>query len=589
MGGNQSRPRPAEPTPPEDIPAKIKLGDFAVDEYRPIKVIVIGAGFSGILAGIRFPQKILNVELAIYEKSAGIGGTWYNNRYPGVACDVPAHCYQFSFEDKRDWSSFYAPGHEIQQHLQDVVEKYRLMRYIKLRHEVVHAQYDEAACKWLVRIRRPKEDSESEVEEFEDVADVLVTAFGAISRWNWPDIPGRKDFKGELYHTAQFDPKGGSWEQISETWKSKRVGVIGSGSSAIQTVAAVHPKVSKLVNYVRGQTWIAVPFASDTVSELLGRQTVAEENELVLTPEEIERFKTDPEYFWRFRRTMDNLMNAFDELLYHTRKQVIDRVAEPPKPWIAEKLIPVFPVSCRRLTPGPGYLKALCADNTDFVTSPIKQFTKSGIETEDGQHQELDIILCATGYDTSWQLPFTIIGRNSVDLNEKWKQYPSSYLSMCVDEFPNMFMALGPNSIIGAGLLMPILEASVGYAVQAAVKMQRERLKSMEVKADAVRDFDQYIESYFPQTVYSDKCRSWYKCGKEEGRVVGLWPGSSLHAVRALQHPRWEDFEYSRLDHVPNRLYWLGDGQTYNEKTLTGDRAWYLSEDIIDRPPVPGE
>ncbi|RDX43037.1 FAD/NAD(P)-binding domain-containing protein, partial [Lentinus brumalis] len=177
----------------------------AIDGYRPIKVIVIGAGFSGILAGIRFPQKVPNVDLTIYEKSAGVGGTWYNNRYPRVACDVPAHCYQFSFEDKRDWSSFYAPGHEIQQHLQDVVDKYKVMRYIKLTHEVVHARYDEATCKWHVRIRRAKAGSETEFEEFEDVADVLLTAFGALSRWKWPDIAGMKDFKGELYHTAQFD------------------------------------------------------------------------------------------------------------------------------------------------------------------------------------------------------------------------------------------------------------------------------------------------------------------------------------------------------------------------------------------------
>ena len=176
------------------------------------------------------------------------------------------------------------------------MDKYKLMRYIKLKHEVVHAQYDEAACKWHVRVRRPKGDSETEVEEIEDVCDVLVTAFGALSRWHWPDIAGMKDFKGELYHTAQFDPEGGDWEKVSETWKDKKVGVIGSvcilldqrlpacltqrqGSSAIQTVAAVHPKVARLANYVRGQTWIAVPFAGETFSELLGRDSIPQENE----------------------------------------------------------------------------------------------------------------------------------------------------------------------------------------------------------------------------------------------------------------------------------------------------------------------
>ena len=113
------------------------------------------------------------------------------------------------------------------------MDKYKLMRYIKLRHEVVHARYDEAACQWHVRVRRPKSgSSETEVEEIEDVADVLVTAFGAISRWNWPDIAGMQDFKGELYHTAQFDPEGGNWDEIPERWKDKRVGVIGSVSGS---------------------------------------------------------------------------------------------------------------------------------------------------------------------------------------------------------------------------------------------------------------------------------------------------------------------------------------------------------------------
>ncbi|TBU26518.1 hypothetical protein BD311DRAFT_798262 [Dichomitus squalens] len=312
----------------------------------------MAAGFSGILAGIRFPQKIPNVDLVIYEKSAGVGGTWYNNRYP-ITLN-----YQFSFEDKRDWSAFYPPGSEIQEHLQDVVDRYKLMRYIKLKHEVVHAQYDAPTGKWHVRIRPTGAGGESggALDEFEDVADVLITAFGVITRWKMPDIAG------------------------------------------------------------------------------------------------------------------------------------ID-------------------------------------------------------------------------------LPFKIIGRNGVHLNEKWKPYPKTYLSVAADGFPNMFMSLGPNS--------------------ATAKIQRERLKSMEAKPKAVKDFDRYIESCFPKTVFSANCRSWYKLGKAEGRVVGLWPGSNVHAMRALQHPRWEDYEYEYADSEDNSLYWLGDGQTWAEKNQQGDRAWYLREELIDRPPVP--
>jgi len=132
-----------------------------------------------------------------------------------------------------------------------------------------------------------------------------------------------------------------------------------------------------------------------------------------------------------------------------------------------------------------------------------------------------------------------------------------------------------------------LVERQIDYAVEAAKKLQRERLKSIEVKKRAVVDFDEYLEAYFPKTVYSDKCRSWYKMGEEDGRIVGLWPGSCLHAVRALEYPRWEDYEYEPADNTRNRMYWLGDGQTYNEKTMTGDLAWYLNDDQVDIPPEP--
>ena len=161
--------------------------------------------------------------------------------------------------------------------------------------------------------------------------------------------------------------------------------------------------------------------------------------------------------------------------------------------------MPTFPVACRRLTPGPGYLEALVEDNVEFVQTAIKRITETGIETVDGQHQEVDMIFCATGYDTSFQLPFEIVGRDGVRLNDKWQPHPETYLTMCVDGFPNMFMVLGPNSGIGSGSMLIMIEYEVMYAVQAALKMQRERLRSIEVKREALMDFDAYLESYFPK------------------------------------------------------------------------------------------
>ncbi|KAH9932370.1 uncharacterized protein B0H18DRAFT_904183 [Fomitopsis serialis] len=480
------------------------------------------------------------------------------------------------------------------------------MRYIKLQHRVVHARYDEPTGKWHLRIRRPpppnvtleSPPNEGEAyEEFEDTADLLFTGVGSLSRWKWPEIDGLKDFEGKLFHTADFEVGDGdkAWQEAIHDWKDKRVGVIGVGSSAIQIVPALQSRVKKIVNFVRGKTWISTPFSGAKMAELMQRDPEAENctgYTDVFSEEDKERLK-DTEYYKQFRHELESDLNSVHpSTLKDSDAQRAGRAAFhahmkkklAKKPWIADFLIPEFGVACRRLTAGPGYLEALCADNVDFQPTHIKGITNKGIELVDGTHEDLDIIICATGYDYSFQLDFPMVGRNGVTIQEKWSPHPSTYLAVCTDGFPNWFMSLGPNSSLGSGSLLVLIERQVEYAVAVAKKIQRERLKSIEVTKEAVADFDEYLESYFPKTVYSEKCRSWYKMGKEQGRVVALWPGSCLHAVRAIEQPRWEDFRYELPEGVKNRMHWLGDGQTYNEKTMTGDRAWYLNDDEVDIP-----
>ncbi|TFK56356.1 FAD/NAD-binding domain-containing protein [Heliocybe sulcata] len=572
-----------------------KLGDFSVDEYRPMRVVCIGAGVSGIAAGIRFPQRVPDVDFVIYDKNAGIGGTWYNNKYPGLACDIPSHTYQYTFEDNTEWSSFYAPGPEIRKYLERVAAKYKVNKYIKLEHELMGAYWEDAEGKWRLRIRRPLPNSTPEnkqYEEFEDKADVLFTGLGLLARWNWPDIEGLKEFKGKVLHSAQWDVTDGHWEDGVKDWGDKKVGVIGCGSSAIQIVPALQPKVAQLVNFVRGKTWLATPFLEEKTGQILGRDTRGNHK---FTEEDKERFR-DPVFYKQFRWELENELNSIHaSTLKGTAQQLAAREAFTAdmkrrlakRPDIAKHLIPEFGVACRRLTPGPGYLEALCEDNVTFETTHIKRITEKGIELVDGRHCDLDVIVCATGFDTSFKYSFPFVGRNGVTLQEKYDPHPKTYLALTVDGFPNWFQSFGPNSGFGSGSLACVLERQVEYAVKATLKLQRERLKSLCVKKQAVDEFDEYLEAYFPTTIYSEKCRSWYKMGKEEGRVVGVFPGSCLHYLRAIAHPRWEDFDYQPLDPVNNRFYWLGDGQTYNEKTLTGDRAWYLSPEEVDYPAIP--
>ncbi|KAJ7492285.1 FAD/NAD-binding domain-containing protein [Mycena latifolia] len=566
------------------------FAESAIDAARPMRVVIVGAGFSGIIAGIRFLQRVPNIQLTIYEACAGIGGTWFANKYPGIACDIPAHCYQLTFHEKTDWSSFYASGQEIKAYLESVVDKYDLRPFIQLEHRLTSAIYSEATGKWNLTVQH--KDSNGNVEHFEDSADVLFTGMGGLSRWKWPDIEGLQSFGGKIVHSAKWDTGEGDqdspWEDTVRSWKNKRVGVIGVGSSAIQIVPALQPKVKHLINYVRGKTWISSPFLGERAEKLgMGKQ----ESNYVFTDKDKEAFK-DPLYYKEFRRDLESDLNSIHvvTLKGHPvqeggraafKADMLQRLAT--KPLIAEHLIPDFAVGCRRLTPGPGYLEALCQDNVEFIPTEIKKVLPTGIERTDGKIDELDIIVCATGFDTSFQLGFPIIGRGGVQLSDKYKPHPKLYLSVAVDGFPNWFQSLGPNSAVGSGSLLIVIERQVEYAVEATLKLQREHLKSMDVKPEAVEDWDVYIEHHFAKTVFSERCKSWYKQGKEEGRVVALWPGSCLHAVRALEHPRWEDYTYEPLDGHTNRFFWAGNGTTIAEETPGADRAWYLSQ--VDFPP----
>lgn len=260
-----------------------------------------------------------------------------------------------------------------------------------------------------------------------------------------------------------------------------------------------------------------------------------------------------------------------------------DRLAQNPE--ILESLAPSFAVGCRRLTPGPGYLEALTAPNVDFISNKIKSITSNSIRLENGREIPLDVIVCATGFNTNNIPPFPIIGRHGRSLKERFTPYPETYLSISVDDFPNYFMILGPNSNIGSGSLTKILESEGDYIVKCIRKLQKEDYSSMVPKKQRVKDFSKYCEAYFEKTVYLDDCRSWYK-DANTGRITGLWPGSTLHALEALRSPRWEDFEYEERDRCAgngNALSWLGNGWSLTQLGA-GDPAWYLEKPFVDVP-----
>ncbi|MCJ1292903.1 hypothetical protein MMC34_004456 [Xylographa carneopallida] len=557
------------------IASKSIISARSVDDVRPLKVIGIGAGVSGILAAIRLPRKLKNTELVIYDKNEEVGGTWFENRYPGCACDIPAHCYQLSFESNPAWSSFYAKAPEILEYWKRVADKYGIRKYMKLSHKAIQARWDESTSKWVVTIQNITTG-----EVFQDTADALFTGIGVLNEWKWPSIPGLKDFKGKLLHSAQWDE--------SYDYKGSNVAVIGAGSSGIQIVPTLQPEVKRLDHYVRGRTWIATTIAADEVKK---RNDTA--SNFDFTKDEIDAWLKDPTLYLSYRKKLEAELQsghiitmkgseAQKEARAFFTQLMRDRLAK--KPQVADHMIPDFPPLCKRLTPGPGYLEALTKDNVDVVPTAIERITATGIETTDGKHREVDAIVCATGFDTSFQNRFPIYGIGGVKIGDRWKSRVDTYLSMMVDGFPNFFMSLGPNSGVGGGNLLMLIERIAEYTAQVLYKIQTENILTVQPTYKATQYFTDFCDAYFAGTVFSEECSSWYKGGTgKNGRVVAIWPGSSLHAIQTLAKPRWEDFEYTYVD--GNEFGWIGDGWSTLDRLDDADKTYYLdNQQMIHQP-----
>ncbi|KPI34293.1 putative sterigmatocystin biosynthesis monooxygenase stcW [Cyphellophora attinorum] len=555
-----------------------RISERSVDQPRPIKVIYVGAGISGINAAIRLPQLMPegSLELVVYEKNADIGGTWFENNYPGIACDIPAHSYQLSYESSYQWSKFYATGGEIQKYWLRVVEKYGVRKYMTFNHQCIEARWNERTSKWHVKFQKVGTD-----EVVEDIGDVLCTGTGVLNDWKWPDIPGLHDFKGIKGHSANWD--------TSTDLKDKNIAVIGAGSSGIQIVPALLPHVKHMDHYVRGRTWIAASFGHELVRE---RNDGADGN-FAYTEEEKALWKKDPSAYIKYRKALECGMQGGYAVTHrgtkeHTgawkafEEEMRQRLTK--KPEVAENLIPSFPPLCKRLTPGPGYLEALSDDKTDVIPDKIDRVDAEGIWTVDGKHRKVDAIVCATGFDTSFKGRFPVYGIDGKNLQDRYAQRPETYLSMGVDGFPNYFQSLGPNAGVGNGNLIIIIESVAAYMAQIFTKLATGNTLTIMPKRKAVEDFTNYADAFFKRTVFSAECNSWYKSSppgtspedRKRGRISALWPGSSLHAVKALEKVRFEDYDMTTVD--GNDFGWFGDGWTKAERE--GDKeglSWYIN------------
>lgn len=529
---------------------------------RKIRVIVIGAGASGLNFAREIYTKIPTAELALYDKNPEIGGTWYENRYPGVACDIPSINYQYTWAPSPDWKTYYSTGPEILAYFKKVAKDHGLDRDVHLNHRIIGAEWNEQQKKWFVKIERNGDPN----DVIEDSGEVLINATGVLNKWKWPAIKGLENFKGPKLHSANWD--------TSLSLEGKSVGVIGSGSSAVQIVPNILPKVKLLTQFVRSRFWITAGFAQ----KFAGKNGT----NFTYTEEQREIFRNDPKKYLTYRKNIESDLNKrFRSVLRDSEEQKESReFAEgemkgklASKPEIAERVIPQdFGVGCRRPTPGNGFLEALCDPKTELVFNDIDEITETGVRTRDGVQHDFDILVCATGFDVSWKPHFPLIGREGKDLRDVWEDKPQTYLSIAVPDFPNYLIFMGPHAPYAHGSVLPMTEAIAKNFVQLVKRVAEESVTSFDPKVEAMQDFIEQRKTFLDRTIWNDPCRSWFKQGTYDGELM-MWPGSRIHFFEIMKNPRWEDFNMSYLK--GNRFEYFGNGFHVRESNGK-DLSWYL-------------
>ncbi len=480
-------------------------------------IVIIGAGFAGIGMGIRL--KLAGItDFVIVEKSAGIGGTWYDNHYPGAACDIESHLYSFSFEPNPRWSRSFAPQPEILEYLERCVDKYGLRSHIRCNVEIVRATYDDAAARWRLETQHKGTACEPLGARF------VIAGTGGLSRPSLPDIAGLDQYQGPMFHTARWDH--------DVPLDGKTVSIIGTGASAIQVIPQIAPRVGKLKVFQRTAPWIMpkrdralAPSEQSLFAKLPVAQKLARAGQYLLHEATAYGFVKNPKVLALGAK----LARAYLD------KSVRDLE-------LRRKLTPSYAMGCKRILLANDYYPALCRPNVELITQSIRGIEPTGVRTTEGTLHKSDAIILATGfYAAEMCTPFEVHGRNGASLADRWAQGAEAYLGMAVSGFPNLFMIVGPNTGLGHSSMIFMIESQIAYILDCIQKMERDQLRSVEVKADAQARYNAELQSRFPQTVWATGCQSWYLA--KGGRNTTLWPGWTWEFRSRTR--RWNPTEYA--------------------------------------------
>jgi cation diffusion facilitator CzcD-associated flavoprotein CzcO len=479
------------------------------------EVAIVGAGFAGIGMAIQLKQAGIDA-FVLLEQADRIGGTWRANTYPGCACDVPSHMYSFSWERKADWSRTYASQPEILSYLQHCADKYGIRPHIRLQCALREARFDEADDLWQVHTA----DGESFSTR------ILVSATGALSRPALPRLPGLARFQGVAFHSAE-------WRHDCDL-SGKRVAVIGTGASAIQFVPRIAPLAAQLTLFQRTPAWVLPKpdreFEAKTKT-LFRRLPLA-----------MGLFRTL--IYWR--QELLGLGFFKPQLMEKARNAALRNMQRHIKePELQAKLTPDYAIGCKRILLSNDYFPALARPNVHLVTRTIAEVREHGIIDDAGVEHAADVIVYGTGFLVNQvPLPMRIVGRDGVDLNDAWRDNgPQAYLGMMSAGFPNLFMLLGPNTGLGHHSVLFMLEQQIRYLIACLRHMRADGKTSIEVRAQAQREFNDDLQRRLRTAVWGSGCNSWYL--DRDGRNTALWPGLTVEYWRALRKVRHAHYHFA--------------------------------------------
>lgn len=523
-----------EPVPVEYEPmAAEDMGFRASDPVRAVtpgtglRVVVIGAGLSGMLAAIRLREA--GIGCVVLEKNDDIGGTWLENRYPGAGVDTPSHLYSFSFAPKQ-WTTHYGKRDEVLAYLRGVAQRYDLRGMIRFGTEAAGAAYDARRQRWTVHTTAG--------EELE--ANAVITAVGVLNRPQVPDLPGLDHFRGPIFHSARWPA------DLDVT--GKHVAVVGTGASAMQIVPAIADRAAHVTVFQRSPQWIApnaayferIPDGAQLLMEHVPfyRRWYRTRLAWIMSDKVHPSLQIDPEW-----QHPDRSVNAVNDShrRYFTRYVMKELAGRDD---LVKKALPDYPPFGKRMLLDNGWFAALRRDDVDLITEAVAAITPAGVRALDGTEVDVDVVVLCTGFETHKFLhPLDLRGHNGQSVQEVWgPQNADAYLGISVPGFPNLFLVGGPGTALGhGGSYITIVESEIRYIVEALTGMAERGIGALEVRPEVYADYARRHDEAHARMIWSHPgMGNWY-CNSA-GRVVSALPWRIVDYWAMTRHVDWDDF-----------------------------------------------